>query len=191
MARNFVRATPTVIGSPTSLAHPLAQPRGDLHRRAGDPPHPAHVEERLVDRHPLDHRRHVVEDPEDLLARRRIGLEARRHDDHVRAQLPRLPPRHRRLDPERLRLVARGQHHSPADDDRAALQPRVVALLDRREERVEVRVEDVRLGIDTNICSRPTRTEYSAACSENPRESRRSRRWRGRPRRREERSRRA
>ena len=34
LARNFVRATPTVMGRPTSLAHVAAQPRGDLRGRA-------------------------------------------------------------------------------------------------------------------------------------------------------------
>ena len=36
------------------LAHGDAQPRGDLGRGAGDPLHPADVEERLVDRQPFD-----------------------------------------------------------------------------------------------------------------------------------------
>ena len=185
MARNFVRATPTVIGRPTSSPHPLAQPRGDLHRRARDPPHPAHVEERLVDRHPLDHGRHVVEDPEDLLARRRVGLEARRDDDHVRTQLPRLPSRHRGLDAEGLRLVARGQHDPPPDDDRTALQTRIVALLDRREERVEVRVEDVRLAhwTRTYVPVRPGRNT-PPTCSENPETTDAPAERRGRPQRR-------
>ena len=41
-----------------------------------------------------------------------------------------------------LGLVARRQHHAAADDHRAAAQAWVVALLDRREERVRVRVQD-------------------------------------------------
>ena len=159
MARNFVRATPTVIGSPTSRRTRSRKRAAISHRRARDPPHPAHVQERLVDRHPLDHGRHVVEDPEDLLARGRVGLEARRDDDHVRAQLARLAPGHRRLDAEGLRLVARGQHDAPTDDHRTALQARIVALLDRREERIQVRVEDVRLGgrTRTHVPVRPGR----------------------------------
>ena len=36
LARNFVRATPTVIGSPTCSRTPAPQPRGDLGRRARD-----------------------------------------------------------------------------------------------------------------------------------------------------------
>jgi hypothetical protein len=41
-----------------------------------------------------------------------------------------------------LRLVARGEHHAAADDHRLAEKPRIVPLLDRGEERVEISVED-------------------------------------------------
>ena len=48
--------------------------------------------------------------------------------------------------PKTARLVARGADHAPvaeaADDDRPAAQARVVELLDRGEERVEVDVQD-------------------------------------------------
>ena len=83
LARNFVRATPTVIGSPTRASTSARSRPGDLHRRAGDPPQPADVEERLVDRQPLDQRRGVLEDLEHRLA----GLGVRRHPrvDHDRA----------------------------------------------------------------------------------------------------------
>ena len=49
---------------------------------------------------------------------------------------------HRRADAERLGLVAGREHDAAADDHRPAAQARVVALLDRRVERVEVGVED-------------------------------------------------
>ncbi len=45
------------------LEHLAAQPHGDLGRRARDPAQPADVEERLVDREPLDERRRVVGTP--------------------------------------------------------------------------------------------------------------------------------
>ena len=64
------------------------------------------------------------------------------------AEAPRLRAAHRRPDPERLRLVARREDDPAADDHGAAPEPRVVALLDRREERVEVGVEDRRSGHD-------------------------------------------
>ena len=48
---------------PDLLEHAAPQPRGDLRGRARDPLHPAHVEERLVDREPLDQRRRVARRP--------------------------------------------------------------------------------------------------------------------------------
>ena len=63
-------------------------------------------------------------------------------DDRVRAQPARLPAAHRRPDAERLGLVARREHDPAADDHRPAAQPRIVPLLDRRVERVEVGVQD-------------------------------------------------
>ena len=145
LARNFVRATPTVIGSPTCSQHRRAQPAGDLDRRARDAAQPADVEEGLVDREPLDERRRVLEHREHRLARVEVRVDPRRDDHGVRAQPPRLPPAHRAAHAERLGLVARGEDDAAADDHRAAAQRRVVALLDGRVERVEVGVEDVRV----------------------------------------------
>ena len=100
------------------------------------------VEERLVDREPLDDRRGILEDAEDRLARLHIRGEPRRDDDRVRAETARDRAAHRGADAECLRLVARGEDDSGADDDRAAEQPRLVTLLDRGEERVEIGMED-------------------------------------------------
>jgi hypothetical protein len=44
------------------------------------------------------------------------------------------------------RLVARRQHDATADDHGTTAQPRIVALLDGGEERIEVRVEDDEAG---------------------------------------------
>jgi len=124
-----------VIGRPT---------RRDLGRSARDPLEAPNVEERLVDREPFDERRAVVEDAKGRLARLGIRRHPRRDDDRARAQPPCLPAAHRRAHPEGLGLVARGQHHSRADDDRPAAQARIVSLLDGRIERVEVGVKDRR-----------------------------------------------
>ena len=151
LARNFVRATPTVIGRPTrsrtSRRSRAAISTGVPEIRA----HPAHVEERLVDREPLDERRRVVEDLEHRLARLGVRRHARRDDDRVGAQPARLPAAHRGADAERLRLVARREHDPAADDDGPAAQPRVVALLDRRVERVDIGVQDRRLPTRTYV----------------------------------------
>ena len=117
----------------------------DVLGRPGEPPQPAHVEERLVDREPLDERCRVLEQGEHGLARLRVRRHASRHDDRVRAETLRLALAHRGADAVRLRLVACGQHDAAADDDRAAAQPAVVALLDGGEEGVEVGVEDLDL----------------------------------------------
>ena len=145
LARNFVRATPTVIGRPTRSST-LRFSRSAI--SLGSPAsrsHPADVEERLVDRQALDERRRVVEHAVHGLARLRVGGEPRPDDDRLRAEPLRLRAAHRRVDAVRLRLVARREHDAAADDHRAPPQARIVPLLDRREERVEIGVEDRRL----------------------------------------------
>ena len=143
-ARNLVRATPTVIGSPTLAPHLAAQPARDLLGRAEHRLHPARVEERLVDRERLDHRRGLLEDLEHGLAGLGVGGHPGRHDHRLRAPPPSLGAAHPALHAVLLRLVAGGEHDPAADDHRAAPQLRGVTLLDRRVEGVEVRVEDGR-----------------------------------------------
>ena len=121
------------------------QPRRDLGWRAGNALEASHVEERLVDGQSLDERRGVLEHAVDRLAGFRVDRHARRNDDRVGAEPARLPSAHRREDAVRLRLVARREHDASADDHGPPAQARVVPLLDRREERVEIGVEDGRL----------------------------------------------
>ena len=54
----------------------------------------------------------------------------------------RLPAAHRGADAERLRLVACGENDAGPDDDRPALEGRVVALLDRGVEGVGIGMQD-------------------------------------------------
>ena len=70
----------------------------------------------------------------------------------MRAQPTRARAAHRRVDAIRTRLVARGEDDAHPDDHRPPAQLRPVPLLDRREERVEVGVEDRRFP-HANICS--------------------------------------
>jgi hypothetical protein len=132
-------------GQTDPLAHLAAQARGDLRRGAREALHAPHVEERFVDRQPFDERRRVLEHPVHRLARLGVCRHARLDDDRLRAQAPRLRSAHRRSDAVGLRLVARREHDAGAHDHGPAAQARVVALLDRRVERVEVGVEDRRL----------------------------------------------
>ena len=137
---------------PDPLEHVAPQPFRDLDRRPEGALHAAHVEEGLVDRETLDERGRVLEHLEHGLARLDVGGEARLDGDRVRAEATRLALVHRRPDPERLGLVARGEHDAHADEHRPPAQPLFVPLLDRREERVQVGVQDRRLS-DTNACS--------------------------------------
>ena len=81
---------------PDLVEHPPPEPRRDLGRRAREPLEAAHVEERLVDREPLDERRRVLEHLEHGLARLRVRRHPRRDDDRVGAEPPRLAAAHRR-----------------------------------------------------------------------------------------------
>ena len=130
---------------PDALAHVASQTRCDLARRAGDPLEPAHVEECLVDRHPLDERRRVVEDAEHRGARLGVRSKARLDDNGPRTEAARPGLAHRGAHAGRLRLVARREDDPAADDQRHAAKAWIIALLDRREERIEVRVQDRRL----------------------------------------------
>ena len=135
-------ATPTVIGRPTSSHHVLGAGAAICDGCARDPGQARDVEERLVDRQRLDQRCRVLEHLEHRPARLGVRVGSRVGDDQAGAQPARLPSVHRRAHAERLGLVARGEHDTAADGDGLAAQARVVALLDRREEAVEVGVED-------------------------------------------------
>ena len=107
-----MRATPTLIGRPTSSRTRRRSRLGDLHRRAREVLHAAHVQEGLVDRERLHHRRGVLEDPEDRLARLGVGLHPARHDGGLGAQAPRPPGAHPAVHAAGLRLVAGREHHA-------------------------------------------------------------------------------
>ena len=63
----------------------------------------------------------------------------------MRTEAAGLASTHRRADAVGPGLVAGREHDSHPDDHRTAAQATVVSLLDRREERVEVGVQDRRL----------------------------------------------
>ena len=125
-----------------------------------------------------------LEDVEHRPAGLDVGRPPRRHDHGLRAQPPRLAPR---PSPRgRRRPWPRSSPPAPPrpDDDRPAAQAGIVALLDRREERVEVGVQDRRLprhehmfAHDSDGCQRhrPRRVDFAAARSSH----RQGNEWRG------------
>ena len=134
-------------------ANAFLQPARDRRRERLAPRVLRDVQVRLVERQRLDERRHLAEDREHGVRRGLVAREIRPHDDERRAEAHGLGHRHRRADAERARLVARRRHDAAAirlaaDGQRLAAQRRVVALLDRRVERVHVDVEDPAHGND-------------------------------------------
>ena len=97
-------------GDPDALAHRAAAGGGRSRAASDAALHPAHVEEGLVDREPLDERGRVLEHGVERLARLGVGAHPRRHDDGLGAETQRLAPAHRRVHAVGLRLVARGEH---------------------------------------------------------------------------------
>src|SRR5664280_392917 len=121
--------------------------RGCSEERLG----PGHVEERLVDRDLLHQRREAAQDLHHRPAGLAVFRTVHRQEDAVRAERGGGSQRHRGVDTEAPRLVARGAHDAAragvaAHDHGPATELRAVALLDGREERVEVHVEDRRAG---------------------------------------------
>ncbi len=107
----------------------------------------AHIQIGLIYRDLLDDGGKAAEDVEDLLRLRAVATEIGLDKDRMRAEPHCAGRRHRRVDPVLAYLVARGRHHPPtlgaaADDDRLALERRVVADMNRGIERVHVAVED-------------------------------------------------
>ena len=104
------------------------------------------VDEGLVHAQCLHQRREATEDVHEAVAEFRVALEAGRRHHGVRAERERTRHGHGAAAAEGARLVAGGRHHAAAraaaDEDRLPAQRRVVELLHRREERIEVRVQD-------------------------------------------------
>ena len=148
MATSLVVATPTEIVSWISsrtaslISSRDRRPVTEQLARTGD------IEERLVDRDGLDERRVAPQDRHHVAADVQVLAPVDGEEDGVGTAPAGLAQRHRRVDAEAARLVAGGRHDAalvrpaPAHDHRLAAQLGAIALLDRREERVEVDVED-------------------------------------------------
>ena len=149
-------ATPTVIGRPTALAHVAPQPARDLARRAGDPlaargrrgtprrsraPRPAAWSARR---------------PEHRPARLGVGRHPRPHDHRLRTQPAGLRAPHRRPDPAAPSPRSSPQAPPPPPTITGRpRKPRIVALLHRGIERVEIGVQDRRLELTQTYVRTP------------------------------------
>ena len=107
----------------------------------------AEVEVALVDPGLLDRGDDLAHRRPDRLRVLAVQVVARPDEDRLRAAPERLGAAHRRVDPERPRDVVRGRDDPAAvrvapDDERLAPQRRILELLDRGEERVQVEVRD-------------------------------------------------
>jgi hypothetical protein len=116
-------------------------------RRGGDAPKVfGDIEIRLVERQWLDDRRVFGEDFANLQRDRLVGVEPRLYEDQVRAFSLGNDRRHRRMHAKCARFVARGRDDAAgqgsADPDRLSAQLRIVALFDRRVERIHVDMDD-------------------------------------------------
>ncbi len=146
LARCLVVATPTEIGRPISVAHPSTDLGRDLRGGAEQVRRARHVEERLVDRHPLHPWGEVAQHLHHRVTETLVLREVTVDEHEVRAQLARPSSRHRSVHPERLGLVRRRQHDAAADRDRLASQRGIEQLLNRRVEGVEIGMQDRRPG---------------------------------------------
>ena len=119
------------------------------------------VDEGLVERQRLDQGGQLPQQLHHRAAGRPVGVEPAGEVRRVGAACARLAGRHRRADPEGPGLVGRRRHHAaaadPAHDDRLAAQRRLVALLHGGEERVQVDVEDRRVGAHVPMMPAATR----------------------------------
>ena len=127
--------------------NPLLQAPRDIRRQRFVPGVLRDVEVGLVERHRLDQRRDLAKNGEHRGRCRLVFREIRRDDDERGAEADGSGHRDRRTHAEGARLVAgRSDHAAPigpaADRDRLAAKRWVVALLDRRVERVHVDVEN-------------------------------------------------
>jgi hypothetical protein len=154
-ARNFVLAIPTVIGSPTRsrTAH-----RNCSATSVGVP------ESRLSPR--TSRNASSIDSPS---------------TDRSWTQATGSRDAHRRADAVRLRLITGREYNPGADDHRPSTQVRVISLLDRRKERVDVGMENGRLFRHEHMFARRTDVfqpaRASAGCAPGPGEPRRFRRW--------------
>ena len=115
---------------PDFTPHPPADRRADLPGRAEQVLSPSNVDEGFVDRDPLDQRREVPENVDDLIAEALVLVEVAADEAQVWTQAPGHPAWHPGSNPKRLGLVRGGEDHSLTYRNRSAAQRGVEQLLD-------------------------------------------------------------
>ncbi len=130
---------------PDLLQDSAPQSGRDLDGGARNPAQSPDIEKGLIDGQPLDQRRRVVKQIKDRLACFGVGRDPGRDNDGMRTQPAGHPATHRPVDAIGPGLVAGRQNHPGPDHYRTTPQPRIVTLLDRRVEGVEIGMKDRRL----------------------------------------------
>src|ERR1700733_11177643 len=102
------------------------------------------IQERLIDRHPLDTRGEVGKNRHDIITELLVAVEAAADEQEIPAELAGPPAWHAAADAVAPGFVRCRQHHAAADGDRPVPQRGVQELLDRRVEGVEVGMQDRR-----------------------------------------------
>ncbi len=147
LATSLVVGNADARGETDLVAHRGPDLAGDGFRWAEERLAPRHVEERLVDRDLLQERREAAQDLHHPAALAAVLRPVDREEGAAGAERRGGAEGHRRVDAEGAGLVAGGRDDAAgmriaAHDHGPAAQLGPVALLDRREERVEVDVED-------------------------------------------------
>ena len=124
--------------------HPPTDLRCHLLGRTEQVHRAGHVQERLVDVHPLDQRREGAQHLDHVVSEALILAVVAPNEGDVRAQLAGAPAGHAGVDAQGLRLIGGGEDDTAAHGHRLAPQAGIEQLLHRRVERVEVGVEDRR-----------------------------------------------
>ena len=141
-ASSFVLPPPTVTASPTRSRDVAPEPRCDLPRRPVTRSSPVTSRNASSSEIPSTLGAWSSKTRKSALLASTYASKRGRTTTRCGQSRRAVRAAHRAADPVAPRLVARRQHDSAAHDDRTAAEARVVPLLDGREERVGVGVED-------------------------------------------------
>ena len=146
LGQELVRRDASRHGDVQLLRHTTANFLGDARGAAGKMRRVTDIQIRLVQRQRLDQVGELTKDAVNVTRDRAVHLEARFDDQKIRAQLQRMPRRHRRTHTIGTRLVVAGGDYPATvrrttDGQRTTGQTRVVTHLDGGVEAVAVDVD--------------------------------------------------